>query len=112
VRFKVLVLNGDDGLTKNGRESVVVYDDSMLKREGSEDVAIPIVEIGCCRRPEMLQLVDLGQIGGVDDGQAGQRSGDRRKKHKNSERSTTRDLATAKPGNRGIDMRTRPVQAA
>jgi hypothetical protein len=112
VRFEVLILDGNDGLAKNGGESVVVDDDAMFESEGSEDLAVAIVEVGSRRRTEMLQLADLGQIGGVDDGQSGEGARDHGKQNENSERGAASNLAAAIAGKRRIDMRTRPMQLA
>ena len=85
VRFEVLVFDGDDGLAQDGREVVVVDDDAALQSKGADDAALAVVEIGRGGGPVALEVVDLRQIDGVDQGEAGQRTGDDGEKQEHRE---------------------------
>ena len=76
VGIEVLVFDGDDGLAKDRGEVVVVDDDALLEREGADDAALGVVEVGHGGGPVALEVVDLGQIDREDQHEAGQRAGD------------------------------------
>ena len=76
MRFEALVFDRDDGLAKNGSEIVVVDDDTALQREGTDDAAVAIVEIGRRGWAIALEVLDLGKVNGVDEHGTGKRAGD------------------------------------
>ena len=74
--LEALVFDGDDGLAQNRRKVVVVDDDAALQGKGADDAAFAVVEIGGGGGAVALKVVDLGQIDGVDEREAGQRARD------------------------------------
>ncbi len=66
VRLKGLVFDGDHGLAKDGRKSVEVHHLAAFKREGPDNTALAVVKVGQGGGAVVLQLVDLGQVDGVD----------------------------------------------
>ena len=60
--IEVLVLDGNDGLSQNGREVVVVDDDSLFQRERADDATLGVVQVGDSGRSVALEVVDLRQI--------------------------------------------------
>ena len=78
VRLEALVFNGDDGLAQDRRKVVVVDHHAALQREGADDAALAVVEIGGGGGAVALEVVNLGQIDGVDQREPGQRAGNRR----------------------------------
>ena len=76
VRFEALVFDRDHGLAQNRREVVVVDHFAALQGEGADNAALAVVEVGGGGGAEALEVVNLRQIGGVDQREAGQRTGD------------------------------------
>ncbi len=58
VRLEVLVFDGDDGLAQNGREAVVADHLAALQREGADDAALAVVEIGGGGGAVLLELLE------------------------------------------------------
>ncbi len=75
VRLEVLVFNGDDGLAQHRRKIVVVDHHAALKREGADDAALAVVEIGGGGGAVALEVVNLGQIDGINQREPGERAG-------------------------------------
>jgi len=93
VRLEVLVFNRDNGLAQDGGEIVVIDDDAALQGKGPKRPALLIKKFSSGGGPIALQIVNLGQIDGVDKGQAGQRAGDRRQSKKDGEGDTPSQFA-------------------
>jgi hypothetical protein len=72
MRFEILVLNGDDGLAQHWGKVVEVDDHAALQREGTDDVALLVVEVGHGGWPVAFEVVHLREIGGVDQEQTGE----------------------------------------
>ena len=102
VRLEVLVFNGDDGLAQDGRKVVVADHDAALQREGADDAALAVVEIGGGRGAVVFKLVDLRQVDGVDEGEAGQRTGNGGQHQQGHEGEASIPLAAA-PVSAGAD---------
>jgi hypothetical protein len=75
VGLEAFVFNGDDGLAEDGGEVVEVDDHAALQGKRADDAALLVVEVGGGRRAVALQVIDLGQVGGVDQGESGERTG-------------------------------------
>ena len=63
-------------------------------------MAFSVVEIGGGGGAVALKIVDLWQIDGVDEGEAGQRAGNDGQKQQHNERRAAGELAAAVRGNR------------
>ena len=74
--LEALVFNGDDGLAQDRRKVVVVDDHAPLEGKGTDDAAFAVVEIGGGGGAVALKVVNLGQIDGVDQHEAGEGAGD------------------------------------
>ena len=90
VRLEALVFNGDDGLAQDRGKVVVVDHDAALQREGADDAALLVVEIGGGGGAVALQVVNLRQIDGVDQREPGQRAGDDGQGEQDGERCACR----------------------
>src|SRR5579863_5707188 len=98
VRLEVLVFDGDDGLAEDRGELVVVDQDAALEGEGADDAAFYVEEIGGGGRAIALEVVDLGQVDGVDEREASERAGDDREREQSGENDAARDFATWRGG--------------
>jgi len=74
VGIEVLVLNGDDSLSQDRSEVVIVDNDSALERKRADDAALDVVQVGHRRRPVAFEVVNLREVDGEDEQQSGQRS--------------------------------------
>ena len=92
VGFEALVFNRDDGLAEDGGKTVVADHLAAFQRKRADDAALSVVKVGQGGGAVMLQLVDLGQIDRVDQGEAGQGAGDDCQHQQNSERRATGEL--------------------
>ena len=100
VGLEALVFNGDDGLAQDGGKVVVADDLAALQSKGADDAALAVIEIGGGVGAVMLEIVDLGQIDGVNQGEAGQRAGYNRKEEQGGKRKPAGELAAAVDGDR------------
>ena len=100
VRLEALVFNGDDGLAQHRGKVVVVDHLAALQRKGADDAALAVVEIGGGGGAVALQIVNLGQIDGVDQREAGQRAGNDGQEQQDDQRELAGELAAAMQGNR------------
>jgi len=75
VGLEAFVFNGDDGLAQHRRKIVVVDHLAPLESKGADDAALLIVEFGGGGGPVALEVVNLGQVDGVYQGEPGQRAG-------------------------------------
>jgi hypothetical protein len=66
MRFEALVFNRDHGLAQHRRKVVVVDHHAPLQRKGADDAALLVVQLRQRRGPIALQVVNLRQIGGVN----------------------------------------------
>ena len=95
VRLEVLVFNGDHSLAQHRRKAVVADHLAPLQREGADDPSLPVVKFGGSGGAVLLQILDLRQIGGVDQGEPGQRAGKDRQQQQNGQRGPAGEFATA-----------------
>ena len=98
--FEILVFDGDDGLAQHGREAFVADDLAALEREGADDAALAVVEIGGGRGAVLLELLDLREIDGVDEGEAGERARCGSENEQRGQRRAASQLAAAMFGER------------
>ena len=112
VGFEALVFNGDDGLPQNRREPVVVDHHAPLQGEGADHAAFTVVEIGGRGRAVALQVVDLGQIDGVDQHEPGQRAGHDGEHKKSGECDLAGNFSPPEDRDRLRDEPMGPAQAA
>ena len=112
VRLEVLVFNGDDGLAQDGRKAVVADHLAALQREGADDAALAVVEIGGGGGAVMLKFLNLRQIDGVDEGETGQRAGNGGQHQQGRDGGASGQLAAAVLGERRTGGAARPGQRA
>ncbi len=93
VGLEVLVFNGDNGLAKDGGEVVVVDDDAAFEGEGAEGAAFLVEQLGGGGWAIALEVVDLREIDGVDEGQPGEGAGDGGERKEDAEDEATGSLA-------------------
>ncbi len=93
VGLELLVFNGDHGLAQHRSEVVVADHFAALEGKGSDDAALAVIEFCVGGGPIVLEVVDLRQIDGVDQGEAGQRAGDDGEQEQHGQRKLTRKLA-------------------
>ena len=110
VGLEALVFNGDDGLAQDGGEVVVADHFAALQGEGADDAALVVVELRGGGGAVSFEVVDLRQIDGVDEGQAGQRAGDDGQQQQEHARAKPAgELAAAMASGTGCD-RCRPAR--
>src|ERR1700730_11166373 len=71
VTIAILILNRNQGIAQYLRIIVVGSHHSSLQCERANDAALPVVKFGDGTGTVMLQLLDLGKVGGIDQQQAG-----------------------------------------
>jgi len=104
VGLEALVFNGDDGLAQNRSEALVGDYFAAFQGKGTEDAALAVVEFRVGGGAVMLQIVDLGQIDGIDQGEASQRAGNDREQEQHGQREAAGELAPVMRGTR-LDLR-------
>ncbi len=109
VGLEALVFNGDDGLAEDGGKAVVADDLAALEGKGADDAALAVIEIGGGGGAVALEVADLGQIDGIDQREAGQRTGGDGQNEQGDEGEAAGQLAMAVRGNR---LHLRPVVTA
>ena len=95
VGLEALVFNGDDGLAQDGGEAVVADHFTALEGKRADDAALLVIEFGGGGGAVTLEVVDLRQIEGVDEGEAGQGAGNDREGEQGDERELADELAPA-----------------
>jgi len=93
VGLEAFVFDGNDGLTEDGREVVVGDNLAALEGEGADDAAFYVVEFGGGGGAVVLEIVHLRQVDGVDEGEAGERTGDERENEQGNEGDGAGELA-------------------
>jgi len=76
VGLEALVFNGNNRLAQDGGKAVVADDLAALEGKRADDAALLVVELGGGGRTVVFEVVDLRQIEGIDQGQAGHGAGD------------------------------------
>ena len=112
VRLEVFVFDGDDGLAEDGREAVVADNLAALQGEGADDAAPAVVEIGGGGGAVLFELLNLGEVDGVDEGEAGERPGGGGKNDQRGQRGTAGELAAAVFGKRRTEGAARGLDGA
>ncbi len=107
--LKVAVFGGDDGLAQDRRKVVVVDDHAALQREGAEAAPVNVVEFRGGGGPVMLQLIDLGEIDGVDEHESGEAAGGRSEDDKNGKSQAPGDFWVV---GRRLKVRVAPAKPA
>ena len=70
VSIEIFVFDGNEGVAKDGRVIVVGSDHAALKGEGTDDAAMVVVEFGDGAGAVVFEIVDLREVGGIDEKKA------------------------------------------
>jgi hypothetical protein len=93
MRFEALVFDGDDGLTQNGSKVIVADNLATFEGKRANHSALYVVEFGGGGGAVALQIVHLGKVDGVNEGEAGKRAGDDGEKEQRNENDGAGELA-------------------
>ena len=88
---EILVFRGNKGIYKHRGKVAVRGDHAPLQREGANDIAVNVVEFGAGDRAIVFQLVNLREVGGIDENQAGKRANERGKEYEQCENESPDD---------------------
>ena len=112
VRLKALVFNRDHGLAQHRRKVVIVDHYAPLQRKGADDATLLVIEIGGGRRLIAFQVVNLGQIDGVDQHEPAQRAGNHGQNKQRGEGQFSGQFAPPMLGRRLSSKQMGPAKAA
>jgi hypothetical protein len=93
MRLEVLVFNGDDGLAQDRRKVVVIDHHAAFQREGADDAALAVVEIGSGGGAVVFEVVNLWQVDRINQREPGQRAGNDRQREQRNQHHLAGQLA-------------------
>ena len=95
VAIEIFVFDRDQRVPQDGREIVVTRDHAALQRERADHPAVVVVELGDRAGAVRFESVDLRQVGGVDEQEAGSRTHQHGDQHEQTEQNAANQPAPA-----------------